>query len=151
MIKDEDPKAFESLRDDLIREFAPETTLELQLIDRAAGLLWRLRRVPQIEASLMEFHRLEIARQDAYPSYHNRSSKEEDAEDDLRGPKAALGRAFIRGAKNLDIIGKLSRYERSLAGMLNNTLYQLDQERVRKERSLPEVPLVDLNANELDS
>ena len=29
VIKDEDPKAFESLRDDLIREFAPETTLEL--------------------------------------------------------------------------------------------------------------------------
>ncbi len=60
VIKDEDPKAFEMLRDDLIREFFPETTLEFQLVDRAAGLLWRLRRVPQIEASLMDVHRLEV-------------------------------------------------------------------------------------------
>ena len=85
----------------------------------------------------MEVHRLEVARQDTYPSYRDRSSKQQDAEDVLLGPKAALGRAFIRGAKNLDIIGKLSRYERSLVAMLNNTLYQLDQERARKERTQP--------------
>jgi hypothetical protein len=60
VIKDQDPRAFEILRDDLIREFTPETTLEFQLVDRAASLLWRLRGVPQIEASLMDVHRLEV-------------------------------------------------------------------------------------------
>ena len=44
VIMDEDPKAFDALRDELIREYAPETTLELQLVDRIAGLLWRLSR-----------------------------------------------------------------------------------------------------------
>lgn len=136
VIKDEDPRAFEMLQDDLIREFAPETTLEFQLVDRAAGLLWRLRRVPQIEASLMDVHRLEVEYLDADYS-KTFTSKALEAQDEIQGSKATLGRAFIRGAKNLDIIGKLSRYERSLVGMLNNTLYQLDQERARKERAKP--------------
>jgi hypothetical protein len=149
VIKDEDPRAFEMLRDDLIREFGPETTLEFQLIDRAAGLLWRLRRVPQIEASLMETHRLEVIYRDAGVNDSYDSSKELEAKKELRGSKASLGRAFIRGAENLDIIGKLSRYERSLVGMLNNTLYQLDQERARKERAQPSA-VIELKPTEQD-
>jgi len=151
VIMDEDPKAFEELRDDLISEFAPETTLEFQLVDRIAGLMWRLKRVPRIEASLMEAHRLEVEYQDAYDDDLDFSSEERDAKYELRGSRAALGRAFIQGAQSLDTLGKLSRYERSLVGMLNITLHQLDQERARRERSLPEGPLVDIKTIEQDS
>ncbi|MDH3582081.1 MAG: hypothetical protein OEM91_15835 [Hyphomicrobiales bacterium] len=68
VIKDEDPEVFDMLRNGLIREFAPETTLEFQLVDRIASTLWRLRRVPRIEASLMELYRLEIEYREA-PSF----------------------------------------------------------------------------------
>ena len=67
----------------------------------------------------------------------------------MLGPKASLGRAFMRGAESLDTIGKLSRYERSLVGMLNNTLYQLDQERARKERAQPSA-VIELKLTEQD-
>ena len=101
VIRDEDPKAFETLRDDLIREFAPETTLEFQLVDRAAGLLWRLRRVPQIEASLMDVHRLEVEYRDTIGHYTKGFIGDAlDGQDEIQGPKAALGRAFIRGAES---------------------------------------------------
>jgi hypothetical protein len=55
----------------------------------------------------------------------------------------------MRGAESLDTIGKLSRYERSLVGMLNNTLYQLDQERARKERAQPSA-VIELKPTEQD-
>jgi hypothetical protein len=85
----------------------------------------------------MEVHRLEVIYQDASLFDFDLTSEERDAKKELRGPKAALSRAFIHGAQSLDTIGKLSRYERSLVRLLNNTLYQLDQEWVRKERTQP--------------
>lgn len=87
VIKDEDPEVFDALRNDLIREFAPETTLEFQLVDRMASTLWRLRRVPHIEASLMEVYRLEVESIDArnayFPAPFSHSVEEEDDQREL--------------------------------------------------------------------
>jgi hypothetical protein len=62
VIGDEDPTEFEVLRDELGEEFAPLGGLESQLVDRLASLLWRIRRVPRFEATVIEAHRAEIAR-----------------------------------------------------------------------------------------
>jgi len=35
-------------------DFKPATTIETELVERLAGLLWRLRRVPVFEAALMQ-------------------------------------------------------------------------------------------------
>jgi hypothetical protein len=43
---------FEALRADLEAEMQPTTRLQHELIDRLAGLLWRLRRVALLEAAL---------------------------------------------------------------------------------------------------
>ena len=46
VIGDEDPKEFEDLRAKLEHDLQPKTALERELLERLAGLLWRLRRVP---------------------------------------------------------------------------------------------------------
>jgi hypothetical protein len=51
VIGDEDPKEFEDLRANLEHDLQPKTALEGELFERLAGLLWRLRRVPAIEAA----------------------------------------------------------------------------------------------------
>lgn len=54
VIQGEDPEAFEAMRQDLFYDAAPQGVLEALILDRIANILWRLRRVPQIEASLFE-------------------------------------------------------------------------------------------------
>jgi hypothetical protein len=56
VIGDEDPKEFEDLRAKLEHDLQPKTTLEGELLERLAGLLWRLRRVPSIEAAIVNAH-----------------------------------------------------------------------------------------------
>jgi hypothetical protein len=53
VIGDEDPKEFEALRAALERDWQPETAFESELVDQLAGSLWRLRRVPAIEAAIV--------------------------------------------------------------------------------------------------
>ena len=54
VIGDEDPKEFDALRAALEHDFQPGTAVESELVDRLAGLLWRLRRVPAIEAAIVK-------------------------------------------------------------------------------------------------
>jgi hypothetical protein len=54
VIGDEDPKDFEELHAALERDFQPETALESELVEQLAGSLWRLRRVPAIEAAIVK-------------------------------------------------------------------------------------------------
>ena len=54
VIWDEDPDEFELFRAGLEADFQPNSTIEHELVDRLAGLLWRLRRLPALEAALIE-------------------------------------------------------------------------------------------------
>jgi hypothetical protein len=54
VIWDEDSDQFEILRAGLEADFQPNSTIEHELVDRLAGLLWRLRRLPALEAALIE-------------------------------------------------------------------------------------------------
>ena len=60
VIGDEDPKEFEDLRTKLEHDLQPKTALEGELLERLAGLLWRLRRVPAIEAAIVKARQDEI-------------------------------------------------------------------------------------------
>src|SRR5215510_729773 len=60
VIGDEDPKEFEDLRTKLDHDLQPKTALEGELLERLAGLLWRLRRVPAIEAAIVKARQDEI-------------------------------------------------------------------------------------------
>jgi hypothetical protein len=60
VIGDEDPKEFENLRAKLEHDLQPKTALEGELLERLAGLLWRLRRIPAIEAAIVKARQEEI-------------------------------------------------------------------------------------------
>jgi hypothetical protein len=49
----ERPEEFDAFRDGLFADHKPASALERELIDRLAGLLWRLRRLPIVEAGLL--------------------------------------------------------------------------------------------------
>jgi hypothetical protein len=64
VVGDEDPRQFEELRRALERDFKPATTIERELVERLAGLLWRLRRIPGLEAALMQARLEEVGAHD---------------------------------------------------------------------------------------
>jgi hypothetical protein len=51
---------FEGLRADLMEEHDPQSALECELVERMSGILWRLRRVPPFEASILDACRAEM-------------------------------------------------------------------------------------------
>lgn len=55
----EDPKQFEALRVELEAEFNPQLAEERELVTRATGLLWRLRRASASESAVIEAYRAE--------------------------------------------------------------------------------------------
>ena len=64
VIGDEDPREFEELVEGLMADFRPSTTVVSELVQRLAGLLWRLRRVPVLEAALMQARLEEVGPRD---------------------------------------------------------------------------------------
>src|SRR5262245_41415622 len=60
VIGDEDPKEFERLRAELEEEYNPRLGIESELVERLAVLMWRMRRVPTLEAGLIEWGRERI-------------------------------------------------------------------------------------------
>ena len=60
LVPGEDPAEYERLRQGLTDQLAPQGVLEQALVDRAAGCLWRLGRVQQIEAGLLAYRRLDL-------------------------------------------------------------------------------------------
>ena len=54
VIGDEDPEDFERLRMGLQADLEPSSTIALELVDRLAGLFWRLRRISMLEGALLD-------------------------------------------------------------------------------------------------
>ena len=54
VIWDEEYEQFELLRAGLEADFRPMSTIDRELVDRLAGLLWRLRRIPRLDAALLD-------------------------------------------------------------------------------------------------
>ena len=53
VVAGEKPEDFDAFRDELMADFRPVNTIGRELVDRTAGLLWRLRRCPAVEAELL--------------------------------------------------------------------------------------------------
>ena len=54
IIVGEDADDFDELRAELMDEYDPQSALECELVERLAGILWRLRRVPFFEAAIFD-------------------------------------------------------------------------------------------------
>ena len=114
-------------------DLAPQGALEEVLIERIVQLLWRLRRVPWVEAGLLRAHTFDHRRQrllqtllsaplpvpaSAHPRLDAEAQRALDPENDL-------GRAFERTILRGDGITKLARYETTLERALRRALRHL--------------------------
>jgi hypothetical protein len=54
IIVGENADDFDQLRAELMAEHDPQSVLETELVERLAGILWRLRRVPSFEAAILD-------------------------------------------------------------------------------------------------
>ena len=61
VIGGENADQFEELRGELLQQHDPQTALECELVERLAGLLWRLRRVPFFEAAIIDARQAQVA------------------------------------------------------------------------------------------
>ena len=66
LIPGEDPAEYETLHQKMLNDYQPEGTAEVQLVERATSLLWRLRRVPAFEAALIEWSKSDPRRDDFF-------------------------------------------------------------------------------------
>jgi hypothetical protein len=137
LLDGEDPAAFEALRSDLFREFAPVGMLEARLIELMASLLWRLLRVPAFEAAILEwvaFRQVELF--DSKHSVNANPSKdirrygnhlglrnEDHLLSAVTNQRLKLGR-MLEAALEKDLAGKLGRHEAHLMRQLRQTQQQ---------------------------
>ncbi len=148
VLRGESPNEFDALRDDLVDEIRPVGCLEIQLVERVAACLWRLRRAQRIEAGIYAHHQahveVEAAREEIDATYNSipgarpngRENKErnkaanqrlEECETQMRAELPTLGAAFIRDAETMDATSKLLRHENALQGSLYKALHELQR------------------------
>ena len=163
VLPDEDGAAFEALRCELTKQFDPVGVIETQLVERVAGLIWRLRRLGWIETGIIEFQRRtieldrrrqEAERLDPVYEYHLKVRRSEYAPppteasrqgaenadayaNTLHEPLPKIGHSFIRDAESVDALGKLQRYERSMERSLYTAIHELERlQRNRREKEI---------------
>ena len=115
VIDGENPRDFDSLRAGFEAQFRPQNALQFELVERLAVTAWRFRRIPAIEATLIEARR-------------------------AANPSAREGLALIHYSHH-DTLGKLSRYEAALLNVFNRTLQQLVFLQDREARELDAEPV----------
>ena len=60
IIVGEDADDFDELRAELMDDHDPQSALECELVERLAGILWRLRRVPFFEAAIIDARQAQL-------------------------------------------------------------------------------------------
>jgi hypothetical protein len=83
VIPGEDPSAFNALKNGLIEEYSPQTTIEEELVVQCAATLWRLKRIPIFEKSIMEWSHIETKQADAlidFSYYQKNATKKMEAQ-----------------------------------------------------------------------
>ncbi len=124
LLDDEDGTELVSLGRKLRTELAPDTELELVLVDRITANVWRLRRVMQIERQMME----------------------DDREDSFGDIKKSLGAALSYDFANHDTYGKLIRYETSIERGIYKALHELQRlQATRNGENVPPPAAVDVD------
>ena len=163
LLPDEDPDAFHGLHERLFAELAPEGTLETQLVERMAVMMWRLRRVYRVEAGLFlaerektyaesAFHEREhVVGDDGLPVMRFLTESEKrmwafvrmkQVESPETQETAMLGFAFSSDSDGVNAFSKLSRYETAIERSLYRTIDSL--RRIQAERKAEDMDLADV-------
>ena len=78
IIVGENADDFDQLRAELMDEHDPQSALECELVERLAGILWRLRRVPFFEAAIMDARHYQAGKWDMGSIYRASAQAEEE-------------------------------------------------------------------------
>jgi hypothetical protein len=124
IIVGENAEDFDQLRAELFEEYDPRSALQIELVERLSGILWRLRRVPIFEAAILGALHAQADEEKLWSEMGNHSDEEEDEEKADRGASVHLGVAFMKDGWN-DALGKLARHETTLMNALAKTLQML--------------------------
>jgi hypothetical protein len=112
IIVGENADDFDQLRAELLEEHEPQSVLECELVERLAGILWRLRRVPFFEAAIIGARQVdaaEVARR--APSRCDDAEQDDDDEMSDEELSVHVGGALIHDSTYGDGLGKLARHE----------------------------------------
>jgi hypothetical protein len=158
LVPGEDPAEFERLRQGLTDQLAPQGVLEQALVDRAAGCLWRLWRIQQIEAGLLAYRRLDLEddrnRFDVMQALLGSDGETDESrawKQLQREDLPTWGMAFVRDCQS-GALDKLSRYETSLERGLLRALHELERlQRTRAGECLPPPAEVDVTVDQAGS
>ena len=131
VIAGEQADDFDELRTALTGEHDPQSALEYELVERLAVILWRLRRAPFFEATILAARQGHVAL-----SYGGEIELPQGVSaEEVRA--RYLGEALYFMAATTTYSGKLARYETTLMNALTRTL-QLIQE-IRGDKRKPAV------------
>jgi hypothetical protein len=138
----EDAADYRSFESKIVRDYRPQTAVELELVVRLASLLWRLRRATAVESGLWQIHSEKLNNRDAQvtaggsqkcqlqifydsipslnpPFGHNESN-------DIK--RIDIARSFSRFCHiDGDTFDRLGRYETRLWRQLAQTVFLLGQ------------------------
>jgi hypothetical protein len=98
LVPGEDPQAFAELRNKVFEYYTPVGIFEVELADRLANLLWRVRRIPAFEGAVLGWL--------------------------SQGQDQSIGQA-LEIALSKNVFDKISRYEASLTNQLAETQERL--------------------------
>ncbi len=167
VVRDEDPVEFARVLENLVDELQPQGSLEVQLVERVAACMWRLRRLYRVEAGIFTYESLTIElerAQDAVSSFEQTendiylaSLTEVQITDEKRHSRAAarvektalllednslaLGVAFKEDAKYAGAISKLSRYEAAIERSFYRALHELQRLQIARTEGRASAPV----------
>jgi len=145
---DEEPGAYDELRQKLRTDLAPVGCAETQLVERIAACLWRLWRCARIEARLLgrtsrgasPFEESLLAM--IAPGIESKREKENTSFD------YDVGLVFSADVSSNGALGKLCRYEASLDRMLYRALHEFQRlQAARKGANVSAPAAIDVNVS----
>jgi hypothetical protein len=130
IIVGENADDFDQLRAELLEEHEPQSALECELVERLAGILWRLRRVPFFEAAIIDARQAQVAEDKVsqrWPEYEEEEESGENDADEMSDEEwsVQLGDALIQDGAFGDGLGKLARHETNLMNAFTKTMQML--------------------------
>jgi hypothetical protein len=153
VLPDEDEAAWVALRERMFHYFDPISILEEELVEDLVRVLWRLRRVPQVEAGIFQeahhraaidgmkeaLHRMEMdSIDDVFPPTEEvKKMRQQVADAESALPLTVSARGFWQDAQGPNMLGKLTRYETCLENRFHRLLREL--ERLQAQRVEGEV------------
>ncbi|MCX5646318.1 MAG: hypothetical protein NTZ17_16805 [Phycisphaerae bacterium] len=132
VIKGEDPGEFDSFRDRMREELAPEGAVEEMLAERTVSLAWRLRRAERLQSAVYETVYRENAQDVVLWPKHGLPIEPRPDETEV-----ILGQVVMTDFAHARVLDRLLVYERRIENSLYRTMAELRKHKKLRETDTP--------------